>query len=156
MRSLKSVVERLRKLWALAPGERLILARAWALFLAVELGLRLLPFGSLLGLCQRLARIRPASAATSGPSPSRLAWLVGVAGRCAPVEATCLKQALVLGWLLAREGARVDLGIGVARAGAFAAHAWIELGGQVLLGDPEVGQYEPLLRVSWGPRGGVR
>jgi hypothetical protein len=63
---------------------------------------------------------------------------VEVAGRYSPVTATCLKQALVLSWLLGRQGIAVTLHIGVARsAETLAAHAWLENNGQVIFGQTE-------------------
>jgi hypothetical protein len=52
-------------------------------------------------------------------------------------EASCLTQALTAQVLLKREGFDPRLQIGVARdaAGAFKAHAWVECGGQIVVGD---------------------
>lgn len=129
--SLKFVLERLRRLSRLSPGERALLLRAWVLFLLFELGLLLLPFKSLLTLCQRPPRRRP-----QGSVPlARVVWLVEVAGRYAPLGATCLKKSLVLARILAGEGIPTTLRIGVARQGeGLRAHAWLERDGEVLLG----------------------
>lgn len=129
----------------LSPQEAIILAQAWALLLLVELGLHLLPFRSLL----RLGRGFPRTHRNLPPLPpssiARLAWLVEVAGRHSFIEATCLKQALVLSWLLERRGRSTLLRIGVSRhAGELKAHAWLEWNGRVVLGLPVHEHYEPL------------
>lgn len=131
----------------LAPGERVILAEAWGLFLLVGLGLRILSFSRLLALCQPAARSRPRDSTPRLPaSLPRLTWLVEVAGRYAPGKGSCLEQALVVAWLLGRRGVATRLRIGVARRdGRLQAHAWVELDRGVTLGVLEGQGYEPLL-----------
>lgn len=140
-------MERARKFFQLPLGERLILAHAWGLFLLVDLALRILPVTRLLSLPQRIALKRKSDPAlTLVPSVMRLSWLVEVAGRYAPVRATCLQKALVLSWFLGRRGAQTALRIGVARhEGRLKAHAWLDHDGQVILGHHEGEHYEPLL-----------
>jgi len=64
----------------------------------------------------------------------RLARLAAIAGRRGPVQATCLRQALVLHGWLRRRGLNPQLVIGVRRDGSEAldAHAWVELEGASL------------------------
>lgn len=141
-------MERARKFFQLPLDERLILAQAWGLFLLVDLALRILPVTRLLSLSQRIALKRKGDPAlTLVPSVMRLSWLVEVAGRYAPVTATCLKRALVLSWLLGRRGTQTELRIGVARQeGRIRAHAWLDYDGQVILGHQELERYETLFR----------
>lgn len=140
-------MERVHKFFQLPPGERLILAQAWGLFLIVDLALRILPFTRLLSLSQKIALKGKDDPALALCLPvSRLSWLVEVAGRYTPLTATCLKKALVLSWLLGRRGAQTALRIGVARhEGRLKAHAWLDHDGQVILGHHEGEHYEPLL-----------
>ena len=73
-----------------------------------------------------------------------MAWAVEHAARIVP-GATCLTQALAAEVMLRRTGGRPDLRFGVARdAGDFEAHAWLELGGRVLVGDHGIERYSPL------------
>jgi len=142
---LTSLAERLRRLARLTPAERAVLVQAWGLFLLVALGLRLLPPTRLLALCERVPQPGPAGAAGLPTRLERLVWLVEIAGRYAPVRATCLTQGLVLARILASHGIRPRLMIGVARhAECLSAHAWVELDDGVALGlsDP---RYAPLL-----------
>ena len=141
-------VEALRKFFDLVPRERFIFAQAWVLFLVAELALRTIPFKRLIALSQkRCAKRRQTPTSKMAPSASRLAWLVEVAARYSLVNATCLKQALVLSWLLANQGLTSTLQIGVARhQGALLAHAWIEQNGEVILGQDGSEQFQILLR----------
>lgn len=137
--------ERLRKVVRLPAGERAILARAWILFLVVEVALRVVSLKRLLRLYRKLSRAGRACPTAGGPSDARLAWLVEVAGRYAPINATCLRQALVLSWLLGRRGVATALRIGVAReGGVLSAHAWLEREGEVISGVSDGHRYEPL------------
>jgi hypothetical protein len=62
-----------------------------------------------------------------------LAMLANIAGRNGPVVATCLRQSLLVYWLLRRSKLKPDLKIGVRKdAGDFHAHAWVELAGRPL------------------------
>jgi len=139
-------MERLHKFFRLPPGERVVLVQAWLLFLLVELALGVLSFQRLLTLLHNRGLMQPEEPAETVPSPARLAWLVEVASRFTPVTATCLKQALVLSWLLKRRGIATTLHIGVARReGTLAAHAWLESNGQVLFGQAERDGFTPLV-----------
>jgi hypothetical protein len=64
------------------------------------------------------------------------------------MPATCLARALVVEALLRRHGYAVQMRIGVRRpeSHSFAAHAWLEYEGKIVVGGPEsvVGQYQVL------------
>lgn len=82
-----------------------------------------------------------------------LARLVAIAGRRGAVEATCLRQSLLLFAWLRRRGLRPTLQLGVAdRTGGFQAHAWVELEGHALL-QRDAG-YRPFVSPSRGQRAG--
>ncbi|MEO5595972.1 MAG: lasso peptide biosynthesis B2 protein [Lysobacteraceae bacterium] len=68
----------------------------------------------------------------------RLAELAAIAGRRSAIRTTCLRQALLLQWLLRRRGLDAQLRIGVRKNNAaLDAHAWVELDG-VALGEPDL------------------
>jgi len=61
------------------------------------------------------------------------ARMVRAAANHGPFHGNCLRQSLVLWWLLRRQGVESELRIGVRKAGArFEAHAWIEWLGRAL------------------------
>jgi len=66
----------------------------------------------------------------------QMARVVGVAGRRSPWPTTCLRQALMLWFLLTRRGIVCELRVGVENSvtTGFVAHAWVELQGRVLIG----------------------
>jgi transglutaminase superfamily protein len=59
-----------------------------------------------------------------------------------PANPNCLERSLTLWWLLRRNGVDGELHIGARKQGTrFEAHAWVELGGQVLNDGAEVHQH---------------
>jgi hypothetical protein len=75
----------------------------------------------------------PRDAVTAVAEADAIARLVGVASRHGPYRASCLRQSLLLWWLLRRRRLPAELCIGVAKpAGGVVAHAWVELDGRVL------------------------
>jgi hypothetical protein len=82
---------------------------------------------------ERLTAGGTSRAATSDDlqAARRLARLAEIAGRRGAVQATCLRQALVLHGWLRRRGLKPEIVIGVRRDGdaPLDAHAWVELEG---------------------------
>ena len=87
----------------------------------------------------------PSSRQRSTPPPKQLAWDVLVVSTYMPC-ATCLSQALAGQVLLTHYGYRAVVRVGVTKVdgkGTFQAHAWLESGGKVVIGESEVA-YVPL------------
>ena len=128
---------RLAKLRALSAEEWRLLLSATLLLALAELGLRLFGFQR----CRRWIGQRVREGTAAEPD---LAWattaarMVAIAARYGPYRASCLRQALVLWFLLGRRGipARLRIGATTGKDG-FNAHAWIELGERVLIGGDE-------------------
>jgi len=97
--------------------------------------IRLLGFKRTSALYDRLGGqppLRPASAQDLQAAEA-LAQLANIAGRRGPIQATCLRQAVLLKAWLRRRGLDARLKIGVQKtAGAVDAHAWVELDGTPL------------------------
>lgn len=132
---------RLLRRWFALP-----LSEQWRL---LQLGL-MLPvvagFLRMLGVmrCARLMQRRSSGRQTHIAKPlemqyaQRLAELAAIAGRRGAVRTTCLRQALLVQWLLCRRGLAAELRIGVRKLdSALDAHAWVELDG-VALGEPDL------------------
>lgn len=116
------------------PVERRLILRAGVLVGGMRVGLTLLPFRWVRAAVGRVGRTSP-SPPRSPRRPEELARAVTAVSRFVP-RATCLTQALALQVLLAREGHRSDLQIGVAKAdGRLEAHAWVENEGRILIGE---------------------
>lgn len=150
-RRLIAVVSDLRKWYRLNPSDRALLLRAYLLTWAVRIALWTLPFRALRQwLLSEDETDGAAAAAPYGGEAEvveRVTWAVRAAARRVP-SATCLSQALVARRLLRHRGCPTRLCIGVTRARegeAFRSHAWLESGGNVLLGDlQDLNRYVPI------------
>ena len=66
----------------------------------------------------------------------RTAELIAIAGRHGLINATCLRQSVLLEYWLQRQQLAAEIKIGVRKAGdLFDAHAWVELNGVALAQD---------------------
>ena len=136
----------LRKFFSLPAKDRLILVKAFFLLFFIRLGLWLLPFRTLQKTLERLFH-HPDTSHEPSLSPKKVSWAVSAVSLYVP-SATCLAQALTLQALLAREGIRSELGIGVARddTSGITAHAWLEVDGKVIIGGQERDRYTQLIK----------
>ena len=117
------------------PAERRLLVKAVILLVAARFGLWLLPFASVRRLSGGLVRT-PMRVRDGERHPGKVVWAVEAAGRRLPRASTCLTRALASQVLLARRGYPALVRIGVAGGGesGLEAHAWVESGGEVLVG----------------------
>lgn len=115
--------------------ERHLLLGSMVMLPVIALLVRLL---GALRTCHLLDRLSGAAAprcadAATMHDAERLAQVVALAGRRGVITATCLRQAILVHWLLRRRGLAPDLKLGVRRAAdALDAHAWVELQGVAL------------------------
>src|SRR2546428_7038979 len=144
---------RLGKFLRLAHAERVLLVEATLLLGAIGLGLRLLPFGRLRDLLDRLSRPRHGLRPRARLSAARIARVVERVSRVVPGARSSLVQALAAQGLLARRGHEAGLRIGVARPldGSLEAHAWVEGEGAVLLGGQPAPHFTPLATSEVAP-----
>jgi len=128
-----------------APKLRLLGAALFWLGVA-RICVTLLPFRHTV----RLLGLRPgessaALAETDLDSASRIAWAIAAGAARAPWSSTCMVQALAASVLLHRAGIARTLHLGVARDPAsgdgFAAHAWVSVGAEVVVGQAERRHY---------------
>ncbi len=122
------------------------IAEAAALLAATRLLLVLSPRVGAGRLIGRAGRPCSSSAAAS-PNAAKVARAVQRAA-CWIVGSTCLNQALT-GWLmLKRRGIASVVRVGARResAGGMSMHAWLEVGGQPLIGREEASGFVPLSR----------
>lgn len=126
---------RLRGLRALSWIERRELALMAVTLPLIDVALRLFGYSRTRRWLERRSLRTDSRTATAGDldAAQTAARLAAVAGRHGVVTTTCLRQSLLLYWLLRRRGLRPDLRIGVHKeAGEFGAHAWVELDGHRL------------------------
>jgi hypothetical protein len=118
-----------------------VAALCWAALIRV--GLWLLPFRTLRPLVDRAGRTPRAEAADEVVA-GRVAWAITNAARFVP-RATCVTQALAARILLARRGFASEVCYGVGRPRErVIAHAWLESGGRVIVGDEGLERLMPL------------
>jgi len=82
------------------------------------------------------------------PSPGSIGWAITAASRLVP-RSTCLVRALAAQSLCRRYGypCRLELGARRGDAGELEAHAWLEIGEDVVIGGDEMlGEYTPFSR----------
>ena len=74
-----------------------------------------------------------------------VSWAVESVGAKTWMNAFCLPRALASHAMLRRRGIASRLCLGVAREGReLTAHAWVEVGGNKIVSDPEIGQFTRL------------
>jgi hypothetical protein len=131
-------VSRLRRFLRLSSARRRLLVAGGLVVFFVRILLWILPFKRLVWLVERTA-LRSARLAPVHLTEEKnrdIAWAITTAARCV-LRSRCLTQALAAQWLFAWFGRPTLLRIGVAKADgkAFAAHAWLESDGCVILGE---------------------
>lgn len=147
----RELFRRLSRFAALQAADRWLLLQSLTTLAAARLALTLLP----LGRVERAFRWRwhrqPKSVA---PSVEKIVWAVQRTSEWVP-GATCLVQAIAALHLLEGAGHEANLTIGTAKTetGQFTAHAWVNCGGRVVLGDFNDAAYTPIL--AWH-REGIR
>ena len=104
----------------------------------IRIGLWVLPYSCL----RKFASGMKAKPKVGKLSVEELVWSVETSSKYV-LNATCLTQALAAKVLLAWNGYGSTLRIGVDTCSGFAAHAWIEQNGVVILGG-SASQYKPL------------
>lgn len=144
---MRHLASRLSKLASLNEGERRDLMRAQLALLRAQVAVWTRPHGRL---------VRPTRAPAALPDEGayrtarRLADAVSLASRRGVLRPNCLVRSLALARLLERErvpGWLVRIGVRE-RTGRFEAHAWVELGGEVLADSSEhVASFERLADV---------
>jgi Transglutaminase-like superfamily len=85
----------------------------------------------------------PPRSSVAPPTVDRIAWAIRAASRFIPGASNCLVRALATQTLLGRFGYRSQLRLGVRKPedGSFAAHAWLECAGAIVIGEFEPDQY---------------
>lgn len=137
----------IRKFLRLPITDQCLLIESAFLLGAVRVALWLLPFQVLRRLLARITRMSSQQRTSNDRSLEQVVWAVGTASHYIPQASTCLTQALVAQVLLGRRGHPAHLRIGIARdaAGQLQAHAWVESGGKIVLGDlQDLWRYNPL------------
>lgn len=129
----------------LPAGERRLLLEAALMLAVTAAGIRVVRFQAVRRWLARLAAVSDREVRAA----DRIVWAVETASGRLPGARTCLPRALVAQALLARHGFPANFRIGVARRddGRVAAHAWVECGGEVVIGGGDIARYCSLLEI---------
>lgn len=131
----------LQKLGGLTSKQRKLLARAFLHLGWTVLNLRLRPVSY---LRRRMQSAPLASPSIPGSQPEDVAWAVVLVARFVPGGDHCLAQALAGAALLNQLGLRAEIRLGVDNQYGFAAHAWLECDGRIVIGAREAARYASL------------
>lgn len=129
---LSKYKSRASKAWT----QRYALSHTAVLIVCMRMGLWLLPYKRLCKLVDHLSRTSRPRRSLSHAEKKQVIWAVRSLSKRMMPDKPCLTQALVLKWRLQKAGEESDIHIGVRKNedGEFAAHAWLEQDGQVLIG----------------------
>ena len=139
-------MRRIAKFFALAQSDRALVLSALAPLIVMRAAMWTLAFARVKRIADAMSRPMRVDATAGQPSPERIAWAVANVSRIVPRSHNCLIRALATGIVLKRYGYPSELKIGVMKpvGGRFAAHAWLESGGNVVIGNFQLDQYAPL------------
>ena len=139
-----------RRLLDLSPTERRLVLKAAFMICGARAALWLLPFRTVRDLLDRAAKPPSGTRPMETVPPGRIARLVEATSRNLPGLGTCLTQALTARVLLIGRGYPAVLRIGVVKGenGALEAHAWVESGGEVVIGGYDLERYVPFANLE--------
>ena len=135
----------------LNPEARKLLLQAIPLVVAVRIALWLIPAHRIFRYAARWVEHAKQNPSRGRPTVHYVAWAVRVVSRRVP-RASCLTQALAGQILMGKHGHVSEICVGVARdaKGTLIAHAWLDTGGQVLIGNQDLERYTRLPDLSAG------
>ncbi len=148
------MARRLRRILALSWRDRWLLTRAALLLVGIRLGLILMPFHRVARVLECLGKARRSPSDGDREDIDRIVGAVALMSRYVP-GVKCLERALAAKVLLSSRGHPVDLRIGINRGQGvpLEAHAWLEDGGTVVIGNLEdLGRYTRLPVLDLGNR----
>ena len=130
----------MHRLFRLSKSELLLLVHALMLVIAVRVALWVWPYDRVRRYLQMMREVT-----VYKPRPARITQFVAATSRFVP-GANCLTQALAAEALLRRHAYDPCLRIGVAKGAQdrLRAHAWVECGGEVVIGGDAVEGLTPL------------
>jgi hypothetical protein len=129
------MARRIRGWLALSGSQRASLVAMMIALPSIAVALRLFDYQSTRQWLERHSLRAGSRSAGAGDfaAAQDLANLASIAGRHGAIKATCLRQSLLVYWLLRRRGLNPDIKLGVRKHdGIFDAHAWVELDGVAL------------------------
>lgn len=140
-----------RKLAAVRPGDRLVLAEASLALLVAKACVERVPFRVWTRALELATAHFEAGARIPWATVRRVVWAVDASARHLPGDLTCLPRAVATRMLLGRRHIPSVLQVGVARddGPGLESHAWVECDGEVVIGSlPDLARFAPLYRLD--------
>lgn len=129
-------MRRLQSFLRLPARERFLYLRTWLLLFRIRLMLWVLPYRRWRQIAAQMIRVEN-ERQLDRPQVNQITRAVRVMSKYVP-QASCLTQALAAQTLLANEGQRSQLRVGVTQNdGKLEAHAWVQIDGRVVIGGRE-------------------
>lgn len=129
-------MRRLQSFLRLPARERFLYLRTWLLLFRIRLMLWVLPYRRWRQIAAHMIRVEN-ERQLDRPQVNQITRAVRVMSKYVP-QASCLTQALAAQTLLANEGQRSQLRVGVTQnGGKLEAHAWVQIDGRVVIGGRE-------------------
>jgi hypothetical protein len=133
-------VRKIRRFRQLQPDQKKTFLIAVALLPWFWLGLRCMGFSRLQAWLLKQSRPAYSLAGVDLTRVRLLGEAVNLAAKHTVLPVTCLTRSMLLHWLLHRRGVASELRIGVQiTGGVFAAHAWVECGGEPVNDQSDIG-----------------
>lgn len=128
----------------LSAGHWLLLAETLAVLTAASAAIGTVPFRHIVRLAARGAAAKRDVA--GGAEVDTVRWAVEAVSRRVPWRTVCFQKGLALHLMLRRRGvaSRLHYGVGKDEHGALAAHVWISVGGETVLGGEVAGRFSCL------------
>ncbi|BAZ34097.1 hypothetical protein NIES4074_66110 [Cylindrospermum sp. NIES-4074] len=140
-------MKQLLKFLRLTSHEQKLLINTFVLLGLVKLCLLLLPFQTLRKLLVTISKMQPTGVQPFSPSIDQIVEAVNRSSRYTLGGAKCLARALTTQIVMSRHGYTSELRIGIAKGegGQFEAHAWVEVGEQIVIGQlRDLTRYTPM------------
>ncbi len=136
------------KFFRLRRRDRNSLIKTFILLTLIRLSLWLLPFQTLRRLLDSISQSpQPQDQPPNPRNVNRVIWMVNTCSYYVPGQVKCLARALTTQVLLHRHNHDSQLRIGVTKTphGQLEAHAWVELNGQVVIGQvDDLARFTPM------------
>ncbi|MBE9461155.1 lasso peptide biosynthesis B2 protein [Dyadobacter subterraneus] len=111
------------------------LVQAGCTLILIKIGLAILPFSTFRKVFHWMSK-SDAKPDLNSKEISEVVWAVNTAANIIPLELLCLPRALAAKYLLRKvPSLSLEIGVEVNHAKPFEAHAWIQKGDEIIIGD---------------------
>jgi hypothetical protein len=144
--SAVAILRRGVRLLRVPPADRRLLLEATVEITRASIDLRVAPPSKTATLLGTPLRRDPSNrlAPRQKPEAERIGWMVARVARHLPWHPTCLRQALAVQRMLRRRRIISHLHLGVVSNPVGAAHAWVTVDGQPIIGEAGIERFVPL------------